>query len=120
MSAPPSPSRSRPPYYPQDSNNTSITGSAQDRSQGNEDEARQPLNSTADLSSNRSGPLPLPKGAMPVPSPAGPTFVEGPVDQTYSPPSTPSQRLLDPDPHVQFASYEDSKERPEAEGNASS
>ncbi|KAG6888940.1 hypothetical protein C0995_004795 [Termitomyces sp. Mi166 len=53
--------------------------------------------------------LPLPKGALSVPPPT-PTFVQQhPPEQTYSPPSTPSQRLLDPEPpsHVQFATYRD-------------
>ncbi|KAG6809944.1 hypothetical protein H0H92_013993 [Tricholoma furcatifolium] len=47
----------------------------------------------------------LPKGAMFVP-PLTPTFVDRTVDPTYSPPSTSSQRLLEPEPpRVQFASY---------------
>ncbi|KAH0581767.1 hypothetical protein J132_10903 [Termitomyces sp. J132] len=52
--------------------------------------------------------LPLPKGALSVPPPT-PTFVDRlPYPAPDSPPSTSSQRLLDPDPsHVQFATYPD-------------
>ncbi|KAJ7276167.1 hypothetical protein B0H12DRAFT_1083885 [Mycena haematopus] len=63
-------------------------------------------------SESTNGVQPLPKGAMPTPIPTL-TFQPAPSATRFSnpehppsPPTTPSQRLLDGDPsHVQFASY---------------
>ncbi|KAJ7774308.1 hypothetical protein DFH07DRAFT_912857 [Mycena maculata] len=66
------------------------------------------LSNTAAEGTSTNGVQPLPKGAMAIPSLA---YHPPPSDNQYSarpptPPATPSQRLLDPDPsHVQFASY---------------
>ncbi|GLB39261.1 hypothetical protein LshimejAT787_0604230 [Lyophyllum shimeji] len=65
-------------------------------------------------SQQRSSVLPLPKGAvlLPLSSSAYHPDYSRNVGNGDTPPSTPSQRLLDHDlPHVQFASYRNSREK---------
>ncbi|KAG5637195.1 hypothetical protein H0H81_005408 [Sphagnurus paluster] len=119
MSPVPSPTTARPPYEAFDSNTTVVSG---DEQGGNLDSvapsATRHAQSTTVAhgpSSSRSNILPLPKGAMALPLGSTSVYHREPSrtpDAGDTPPGTPSQRLLEPEPpHVQFASYRNSTEK---------
>ncbi|KAF8067656.1 hypothetical protein FPV67DRAFT_1581278 [Lyophyllum atratum] len=115
MSPVPSPTAARLPYRTQDSNASDATAVSADELghlDGAGKHATEHAQTAGTASRNRTSLLPLPKGAMVIP------LSTSAYDRNHSrtlsdtPPSTPSQRLLDPDPpHVQFASYRGSTEK---------
>ncbi|KAF5380067.1 hypothetical protein D9615_006118 [Tricholomella constricta] len=108
-----SPTSAGPPYQHMESN-TSLVGDEPNLLDTTDTLATHHAQPTTTTSHNQSGLQPLPKGAMALPLSSSPYNVEPlrNVDRSNTPPSTPSQRLLDPEPaHVQFATYRDSAEK---------
>lgn len=136
MSPVPSPTATHPTYQTLDSyasETTAVSADELGHLDGEDKTATHAQTSptTNASSQKRSSLLPLPKGAMSLPLSSSAYNVGGfstppakrehqvltqdssrNMDNGDTPPSTPSQRLLDPDPpHVQFASYRDSPEK---------